>query len=205
MFAAYGCANAIAAGEPSRNPAMAQQARLYYQNPLRLIHKLHAMRIDMGVDYRGSGPVKALGTGTITAIARASSHFWAHVDGNVVIERMAQGPLAGRSIYQAENCTPNPNVHVGYHVTAATTLCRLNNRFPWLEIGFARNDTSGIPAAWSVYLNYPDGSKTAYGVDFSRLLGDLGAPRGNTNHGTGDVSYHPGTTVGKLPPGFPHF
>ena len=159
----------------------------------------------MGVDYSGSGPIKALGSATITAIARGSSHFWAHVDGNVVVEQMQEGPLAGLSVYQSENCTPNRSLRVGDQVTAATTLCRLKNRFPWVEMGVARNDNSGIPAAWSVYMHVPDGSKTAYGVDFSHLLGDLGAPEGNTNHRPGDVSYHPGTMVGKLPPRFPRF
>jgi len=81
----------------------------------------------------------------------------------------------------------------------------MHNQFPFIEIGFARNDTAGIPSAWRIYHKYPDGSKTAYGVDFSRLLGELGAPQGNTNHGTGDQSYNAQTTIGKLPGSFPRF
>lgn len=183
----------------------ARVARLYYTNPLRRIRQLHAKRIDEGVDYSGSGPVKALGAGTLTVIDRGTSHFWAHVDGNVVVERMSQGPLTGVSIYTAENCTPNRALRVGQHVAAATTICQLHNHFPYLETGVAENNASGIPAAWPVYRLFPDGSKTAYGLDFSHLLGALGAPRGNTQHGAGDVSYHPQTTVGKLPLGFPRF
>ena len=100
---------------------------------------------------------------------------------------------------------PATKLYTGQQVTAATTICQLHNRFPYMELGFARNDTSGIPAAWNVYRTVRDGSKTAYGLDFSHLLGDLGAPQGNTNHGTGDQSYRPRKTVGKLPAGFPRF
>jgi hypothetical protein len=189
----------------SVDPALLQAVQQSYQNPLRAIRRLHAKRIDEGVDYSGAGPVKALGNATIAMVARGTSYFWAHVDGNAVVEKMLDGPLQGTSIYIAENCAPNPNLQVGQHVSAATTLCRLHNHFPWLEIGFAKRDASGIPAAWSVYRRVPDGSKTAYGVAFSHLLGDLGAPEGNTNHGHGDVSYHPGKKIGKLPRRFPRF
>ena len=205
-------ARAQETGSPSGQPpskrdrrSLAQIAQRLYENPLRLTRHLHAMRIDEGVDYRGAGPVKSLGAGIITGMARRTSHFWAHVDGNVVVERMLEGPLQGISVYMAENCIPNPNLGIGQRVTADTTLCRLRNRFPWLEIGFAREDGSGVPAAWSVYKKVPDGSKTAYGVDFSHLMGDLGAPEGNTNARPGDVSYHPWKRVGKLPPDFPRF
>jgi hypothetical protein len=184
---------------------MAQAVRRYYANPLRLIRHLHAKRIDEGVDYSGGGPVKALGPAVITLIARGTSYFWANVDGNAVVEQMLSGPLAGISVYNAENCVPTKALWVGEQVTSDTTLCRLRNHFPWLEIGFAKSDGSDIPAAWRVYRKVTDGSKTAYGTDFSRLLGDLGAPEGNTNYGSGDRSYHPRKTVGKLPRGFPRF
>lgn len=183
----------------------AATARFYYASPLRLIRHLHAKRIDEGVDYSGSGPIKAMGTATITVVDRGTSRFWANQFGNVVVERMDDGPLQGVSIYNAENCTPSPALHVGQHVTAATTLCRLHDQFPFLEIGFAQRNRSGVPSAWVVYRHVPDGSKTAYGVDFSHLLGDLGAPEGNTNNGSGDKSYDPSRTVGKLRRGFPRF
>ena len=38
---------------------------LPYRNPLRSIHSLKGGRIDQGVDYSGSGPVYALGKGTV--------------------------------------------------------------------------------------------------------------------------------------------
>ena len=194
---------APAAANAAVTPATVVQS--YYKNPLRRIHNLYAKRIDEGVDYSGSGPVKALGDAVITVVAHGSSHFWANQGGNVVVERLQNGPLAGISVYNSENCTPNPALHTGDQVTATTTLCHLHNHFPYMEIGFAQNNTSGVPAAWPIYRTVPDGSKTAYGVDFSHLLGDLAAPQGNTNHGTGDQSYHPRKTIGKLPRGFPRF
>ncbi|MBV9311023.1 MAG: hypothetical protein JOZ73_09325 [Solirubrobacterales bacterium] len=203
---------AVAWGKPrhpravrSSGPRLVHAAQQSYQNPLRLIRRLHAKRIDEGVDYSGAGPVKSLGNATIVTVDRGTSYFWGNVDGNVVVEKMLDGPLQGINIYVAENCIPNPNLQVGEQVTAATTLCRLHNHFPWLEIGFAKRDASGIPAAWPVYRRFPDGSKTAYGLDFSHLLGDLGAPQGNTNHGSTDVSYRPWKKIGKLPRRFPRF
>jgi hypothetical protein len=187
------------------DPAVVQAARSFYKNPLRRIRRLYAKRIDEGVDYSGRGPLKALGDATITVIARGTSRFWGNVGGNVVVERMADGPLAGISVYYAETCTPDKALSVGEQVTASTTLCHVHNHFPFIEIGFAQDDLSGVPAAWRAYRKFPDGSKTAYGVDFSRLLGDLGAPQGNTNGGTGDMSYRPSKTVGRLPQGFPRF
>jgi hypothetical protein len=208
VAAGYAVARGKVRHQPLRrnvDPTMLRAVQQAYQNPLRAIRRLHAKRIDEGVDYSGAGPVKALGNATITVVARGTSYFWAHVDGNVVVEKMLDGPLQGISVYIAENCTPNPNLQVGQQVTAATTLCRLHNHFPWLEIGFAKRDASGIPAAWSVYRRFPDGSKTAYGLSFSHLLADLGAPEGNTNHGHGDVSYRAGKKIGKLPRRFPRF
>jgi hypothetical protein len=193
------------ASEPAprgTDTALAQAAQSYYLNPLRDIRRLRADRIDEGVDYGGSGPVKALGDATLTVVDRGNSYFWAHVDGNVVVEQLDTGPLLGLRIYIAENCTPAGSLYVGERVTADTTLCLLHNRFPYLETGFAQPGRDGVPAAWPVYALAPDGSQTAYGLDFSRLLGDLGAPPGNTG---GEVSYRPWSTVGALAPGFPAF
>jgi hypothetical protein len=182
--------------------ALIEAAQAYYLNPMREVRRLRADRIDEGVDYGGSGPVKALGDATVTAVDRGTSYFWANVDGNVVVERLDAGPLLGLTVYIAENCTASPSLRVGERVTADTTLCVLHNSFPYLETGFAQPGRAGVPAAWPVYALAPDGSETAYGLDFSRLLGDLGAPEGNT---AGEVSYQPWSTVGTLPPGFPAF
>jgi hypothetical protein len=182
--------------------ALAQAAQRYYVNPLREIRRLRADRIDEGVDYGGNGPVTALGAATVTVVDRSDSYFWGNVDGNVVVERLDAGPLLGLSVYTAENCTPSPSLRVGQRVTGATTLCVLHNRFPYLETGFAEHGRGGIPAAWHVYRHVHDGSQTDYGLDFSRLLGVLGAPEGNTAQ---DISYRPWLKVGTLPPGFPEF
>jgi hypothetical protein len=193
------------ASEPApggADAALAQAAQSYYLDPMRDVRRLQADRIDEGVDYGGSGPVKALGDATVTVVDRGDSYFWANVDGNLVVERLDAGPLLGLGVYIAENCSPAASLHVGERVTAATTLCVLHNSFPYLETGFAQPGRAGVPAAWPVYALVPDGSRTAYGLDFSRLLGDLGAPGGNT---AGEVSYHPWSTVGTLPPGFPAF
>jgi hypothetical protein len=186
-------------------PAAVNAAQLYYKNPFRDVRHLRPLRIDEGEDLAGDGPVKALGPGVVTVLARGSSFFWANVTGNVVVEKLELGPLQGRRIYYAEMCIPARRLHVGEQVTTATTLCRMLNLFPETECGFAQNNRSGIPAAWPVYEFAPDGSKTAYGVDFSNLIGILGGPQGNTGKGPGAVSYRPWVTVGALPLTFPSF
>ena len=59
--------------------------------------------------------------------------------------------------------------------------------------------TGGYMGPIQVYQHVPDGWQTANGLDFSRLLGDLGAPERNTSR---DVPCRPWLTVGTLPPAF---
>src|SRR5436305_1849831 len=90
VAAGYAGARGQVGRQPLRrnvDPVMLRAVQQAYQNPLRAIRRLHAKRIDEGVDYSGAGPVKALGNATITAIDRGTSYFWAHVDGNVVVEK----------------------------------------------------------------------------------------------------------------------
>jgi murein DD-endopeptidase MepM/ murein hydrolase activator NlpD len=49
--------------------------RVVYDNPLRDISGLMPQRVDMGVDFAGSGPVYAIGDGVVTA-ATGTSGGW---------------------------------------------------------------------------------------------------------------------------------
>ncbi len=177
---------------------------MYYSNPLRDIMRnrsLEAHRIDMGVDYGGHGKIFAMGDGVVT-VATRNSRFWGNEGGEATVYRLTKGPARGRSVFVSESCTPR--VHVGQPVHRNTVICNMHgDNNPWMETGWARRTRgrgSDVPAAWStqyVPAGHHDGSKTAFGVNFSHFLGKLGAPEGNTRRG--HVSWNPRITIGRVP------
>src|SRR5258708_33015842 len=91
-----------------------------YGNPFRNAN-YSASRVDMGVDFAGSGPIMALGPGTIVA----SDHPWAGAvgargPGTWIAEKLDAGPLKDKTIYLAENVLSR--VHPGQHVDAKTVI-----------------------------------------------------------------------------------
>lgn len=170
----------------------------FYANPLRNISNIFAARIDMGVDYKGTGPVMAIGKAKVT-VATTHSRFWGRSTGNVVVYELLEGPAKGKSVFVSEYCTPL--VKVGQIITTATTVCRM---YGGTEMGWAEPGGSDKPAAWYtqyVPAGYKDGTKTAYGVNFDALMLKLGALGGNTH--AGYVSYNPQKTVGQVPASYP--
>ena len=157
---------------------------LPYRNPLRSIHSLKAGRIDQGVDYSGSGPVYALGQGTV--LDRYNKGW---PDGTFISYRLAHGPAAGHVVYVAENVTPQ--VSKGQHVTSHTVLGTLHNAYPNMEIGWSADAGSGYAMCHSGYV---EGHSTVCGLNINKLLGVLGAPSGYKQSGY---------VTGHLPPGFP--
>lgn len=151
--------------------------RDFYRNPLRSVDNLVPKRIDMGVDYSGHGPVYALGKGVVT-VATNHSRYWANHGATAVVYKLSNGPAKGESVFFTENC--KPRVRVGQRVTPKTVICNMNGG---VETGWAmkRGSNKDWPAAHYVYHQYPNGSKTAQGLNFSRLMRKLGAPAGNSN------------------------
>jgi hypothetical protein len=142
-----------------------------YVNPLSRIADLQPGRIDQGVDYAGSGPLLALGSGTIGMTTEGG---WP--GGAFIALRLDTGQFVGRIVYYAENITPT--VSPGQHVNPGDVVGILHDAFPHLEIGWggggAGGGTLGNALARSV-----GGSgevATAQGVSFNQLLVSLGAP-----------------------------
>jgi hypothetical protein len=156
---------------------------LIYVNPLAKINNLVPQRIDQGVDYGGSGPLLALGSGIIR---QTSAQGWPA--GVFIALQLDNGPLAGRIVYYAENVAPT--VRVGQHVNAGDVVGTLRPSFPHLEIGWGGGGVGGGRLADALArTNGPDveGVSTALGFDFSGLLVHLGAP-GGIDHGlTGHI------------------
>lgn len=157
---------------------------LPYRNPLRSIHSLKDGRIDQGVDYSGSGPVHALGNGTVLNL---QNEGWP--DGTFISYRLANGPAAGYVVYVAENVTPS--VSKGQHVTTNTVIGTLHHAYPNMEIGWSAKAGTGYALC---HRGYVEGHSTRCGLNMNKLLVILGAPSGYKQHGY---------VTGSLPPGFP--
>lgn len=155
-----------------------------YGNPFRSIRDLTPERIDMGVDYAGSGPVYALGPGRITA----ANFSWAGGVGAVgpgawLVTELTAGPLRGHSVYISENI--DMAAQVGDIVDANTIICTITGEGAGIETGFAQDGQPGLygntlamslgqqapghdPGAWS----------SAAGAAYSAILAKLGCVPG---------------------------
>ena len=144
-----------------------------YANPLRDVQGLTAERIDMGVDYSGTGDVHALGPGVITSIDNAG---WP--GGHFIAERLSRGPLAGRFVYVAEDI--EPQVQVGDHVDSSTVIGQMYDGGSGIETGFASPPGTGDALGAS---QFSGENSTAYGKAYSDVLAGLGAPPGVVQSG----------------------
>ena len=161
-----------------------------YANPFQRIKDLRPERIDMGVDYGGSGIVVALGSGTVFNVKGPG---W---PGGIFIGiTLDEGPFAGLSYFLAEDV--RPGVHVGDHVVAGQPIARMYSGSAGIETGWAagrgdqplasalnQENKRGDPGGWT----------SAAGLSFDRVLVSTGAPSGIPQ----------GTKVhGKMPDGYP--
>lgn len=155
-----------------------------YGNPFRNVRHLTPERIDMGVDYNGSGPVYAIGPGKVVA----ANFSWAGGVGAVgpgawLVVHMTDGPLKGHQYYIAENI--QMAAQAGDPVDASTIICVMTGGGAGIETGFAEDGQPGLygntlamslgqqapghdPGAWS----------SSAGASFSAILKALGAPPG---------------------------
>lgn len=129
-------------------------------------------RIDMGVDYHGTGPITAIGKATVIALGGAG---WP--GGQYIHYQLLEGPHAGRHVYVAE--AVRPVVRAGQVVMAGQTICNFRSdsapgAYPGIEFGWASGTTNLTWAA--VTTGYHEGHETPAGIAFCRLLKQLGAP-----------------------------
>lgn len=161
-----------------------------YQNPLRDITGLIPERIDMGVDFGGTGSVFALGDGVVT-MASDDNPGWP--GGGWITYRLSDGPAAGLVVYVAEDV--RPAVAPGRHLTPATVVGTMFDGGAGIETGWAQPDGSSaeseLPAAGAIGGNGPFPTKV--GVSFDRLLQALGVHQasnyGQPGHGNLPAGY----------------
>lgn len=158
-----------------------------YQNPLR---NLKAGRVDQGVDYSGSGPIYAIGNGTVANITNSG---W-QPGGTFIAYKLTDGPAKDKYVYVAEQCAPK--VAIGDPVGPTTVLCDMSPGDA-IEIGWADGSKLGQALAHDVWQHH-DSRRfyTAYGKNFSDLLVKLGAPAGTIDQGAQELG-------APLPTGWP--
>ena len=176
---------------PSSAPASSSPSQGVYSNPLRAVTGLVPERVDMGVDFGGSGPVYALGDAVITS-ATGSSSGWP--GGGWITYRLTDGPDAGLIVYVAEDV--QPTVAVGEVVTPATVIGNMYNGGDGIETGWAMADgasaESEMPEAGGIGGGGP--FPTMVGLSFENVLRSVGVP---ASPDAGSSGY------GALPSGYP--
>jgi hypothetical protein len=137
----------------------------------------------MGIDFAGSGPVRALGDGRVTV---ASDHDLGPPScygrtcwpvGGIVVYQLSDGPFVGRYVYVAENITvdvkPGQTVKIGQRIATAV------DAYPYVETGWASGkgpETLAIADGHECPCGDPGGWSTVEGRNFGHLLAVLGAP-----------------------------
>jgi len=134
---------------------------------------LSGERVDMGVDYGGKGPLYALGSGVITAIANSGwpggTFIGLHLD-------------SGQYMYYAEDIAPA--VRVGQRVSAGQLVGTATGGSSGIEVGWAAppgtGQTMAAQAGQIPTSGDPGAHATAYGESMSNLIASLGGPKGVT-------------------------
>src|SRR5258708_20597406 len=154
-----------------------------YGNPFRDAN-YSASRVDMGVDYAGSGPMMELGPGRIVE----SDHSWAGavgapVPGTWIAEKLEAGTLKGKAVYLAEDVLSK--VRPGQHVDANTIIGYFTGS-GLVETGYAvgpsaPGETLAAQAGQAATGGDPGAFSTAYGVAYNNVLKSTGTKSGSIN------------------------
>ncbi len=150
-----------------------QVAAPVYLNPLRAVANLQPQRIDMGVDFAGSGPIYPIGDAIVTS-AMGNSSGWP--GGGWITYQLTDGPAAGLVVYVAEDV--QPTVSAGAKVTPTTAVANMSSGGAGIETGWAMPDSASAESQLAAAGGISGGGPfpTAVGVNFDALLQALGVP-----------------------------
>jgi hypothetical protein len=148
-----------------------------YVNPLAGA-SVKPERIDMGVDYAGSGTLVAIGTARLTYVATSETGW----PGAFVKYRLLGGPDAGCYVYYAEGVIPARGLHVGQTLAAGQTIASIIPGYATgIELGWGAGASTETYAAtsgqWSA-TDDEDNVASPAGKSFSALIAALGGPPG---------------------------
>jgi hypothetical protein len=157
-----------------------------YVNPLREVRGLQSSRIDMGVDYSGSGPILAIGRAKVVLASdrlAGPESCWGKTcvppPGDMIVYRLLDGRFAGKYVYVVENITIA--VRAGQTVSAGAKIATLHPASPNLEMGWASGHGAQTLAAafgHQCACRDPGGWSSIEGRNFDALLVWLDAPGG---------------------------
>ncbi len=166
-----------------------------YVNPVERVSALAPRRIDLGVDYGGSGPLLALGRGRVTMASDTDDgpeSCWTvscWPGGGIVVYRLLDGPFAGKYVYVAEHI--RVTVRVGETVRAGQRIATLYPGYPWSEFGWAAGPGPEALATADGHrctCSDPGGWSSIEGRNMNDLLVRLGAPSGYLQSSVPDQS-----------------
>lgn len=205
LVALGGIASAVSAGAASGAStsvtktyhAAATASSGAYVNPIG--SGLTPGRIDMGVDYTGSGSLYALGSGTVVSLYNSG---WP--GGTFLCIKL---DINGLYVYYAEDI--KPLVSVGQHVTAGEYIANATGGSSGIEIGWAKPRGHGITKAHQAgqdKLGREQGDPglytCGYGLAMNSVLTALGAPGGfidNPIQGSAPAKYSTIPGSGSVP------
>jgi hypothetical protein len=172
---ASGCCAATAVG--GRRTCAHAAISAGYVNPLARAN-VKRERIDMGVDYAGSGTLVAIGAARLTNLATSETGW----PGAFIEYRLLGGPDAGRYVYYAEGVIPAPRLHIGQTVAAGQPVANIIPHYETgIELGWGAgvntNTYAKAAGQWSATDDEGDVATRA-GKSFSALIAALGGPPG---------------------------
>ncbi len=177
-----------------------------YKDPYRDLKQKNPLRIDMGLDYAGKGPVYALGNGIVNEVHAVNSGQtgWPGPGatretrkgtGGWVSYTLKDGPAANLTVYVAENC--QPTVKKDDPVTSDTKICDMDALTDsYSETGWAAGPSGTGAKAGPEWKDHDKPEYyTAYGENFSQLMAKLGEKPGTIQPGA--------QKLGSLPSNWP--
>lgn len=154
-------------GNNSSSSAPTTTSNSSYQNPFRSIVNLVPEQIDQGVDFSGTGPIYAIGDGTVNGVYQN----W-YLTEPLIAYTLSDGPAQGKTVYVAECITPS--VQAGQKITSNTVIAQMINCGNGMETGWA--NPSQLPYSMARFCW--DNVSSSFGVNFSQFLQSIGGPAG---------------------------
>jgi hypothetical protein len=148
-----------------------------YVNPLEDAF-VKPERIDQGVDYAGTGTLRAIGTGRVSYVATSNTGW----PGAFIEYQLLDGADAGCYVFYAEGVIPADGMRVGQTLSAGQPVATIIPKYPsGIEIGWGAGISTKayakVAGQWST-ADDQDNVATAAGKNFSALIAVLGGPPG---------------------------